>query len=202
MFARTERLNTSRYPDNPLPLFPLLMKRPIHQLALLTLVSGVLIESLISVNAQTAPNENTATPVNRIKAPDGFKVELLYSVPSETQGSWVNLCTDDKGRIIACDQYGGLYRFPAPTAGQALDPASIEKMPVDIRAVNGMLWAFDALYVAVNDYDNKMEDGVYRITDSNGDDQLDKVELLRAMNASGDHGVHAVLLAPDGKSSF
>ena len=49
-------------------------------------------------NAGLAIGENKATPVGRIKAPKDFKVELLYSVPGGDQGSWVNLCTDDKGR--------------------------------------------------------------------------------------------------------
>ena len=53
-------------------------------------------------------------------------------------------------------------------------------MPVDIRVVNGMVWAFDALYVGVNDT-WKIPSGLYRITDSDGDDELDKVEMLRAM---------------------
>ena len=61
-----------------------------------------------------AIGENKATPPSRIKAAKDFQVELLYSVPGGEQGSWVNLCTDPKGRIIASDQYGGLYRF-APT---------------------------------------------------------------------------------------
>ncbi len=149
-----------------------------------------------------AVGENKATPPSRIKVAKDFKVELLYSVPGDTQGSWVNLCTDPKGRIIASDQYGGLYRFSPPAPGQPLDPAKVEKMPAQIRAANGLLWAFDALYVGVNDYERKIPSGVYRITDSDGDDQLDKVELLRAIKAGGDHGVHAILLAPDGKSLF
>lgn len=152
--------------------------------------------------ASRAVGENKATPAERIKAPPGFKVELLHSVPAETQGSWVNLCVDPKGRVIASDQYGGLYRFQPPAPGQPLDPATIEKMPAQIRAANGLLWAFDALYVGVNDYERKIASGVYRLTDSDGDDQLDKVELLRAIKAAGDHGVHAILPAPDGKSLF
>lgn len=146
--------------------------------------------------------ENRATPVERIKAAKGFQVELLYSVPSGEQGSWVNLCLDDKGRILASDQYGGLYRFAAPPAGQPLDPAAIEKAPAEIRAINGMLWAFGALYVAVNDYEKKIESGLYRLSDSDGDDRLDKVELLRAMEARGDHGVHAILPTPDGQALY
>ncbi len=147
-------------------------------------------------------NENKATPPGRIKVAKDFKVELLYSVPIAEQGSWVNLCVDGKGRIIASDQYGGLYRFAAPAAGQPLDAASIQKVPAEIKGANGLLWAFDALWVGVNDYENADNCGLYRITDSDGDDQLDKVEKLRGMQARGDHGVHAVVLAPDGKSIF
>jgi len=147
-------------------------------------------------------NENKATPIDRIKVLKDFQVELLYSVPGQVEGSWVNLCLDNKGRMLASDQYGGLFRFALPPAGQALDPKSVERMAVDIRAVNGMAFAFGALYVGVNDYEKKVPSGLYRITDSNGDDQLDKVELLRAIEANGDHGVHAVVPTPDGKSLF
>ncbi len=149
-----------------------------------------------------AINENRATPRDRITVKEGFDVELLYSVPGETQGSWVNLCLDDKGRLIASDQFGGLYRFPAPAPGEALDPADIEKVPAEIEAVNGMLWAFGALYVGVNEYRDPSKSGLYRLTDSNGDDRLDKVELLRQISARGDHGVHAIRLSPDGESLF
>ena len=149
-----------------------------------------------------AVNENKATPIARIKALKDFKVELLYSVPSAEQGSWVNLCTDAKGRIIASDQYGGLFRFAPPAPGQPLDPATIEKIPAAIRAANGLLWMYNGLYVAVNDYENKIPSGLYRVTSSKNDDTLDKVELLREMNARGDHGVHAIVPAPDGQSLF
>jgi putative heme-binding domain-containing protein len=144
-----------------------------------------------------AIGENKATPVGRIKAPAGFKVELLYSVPGAEQGSWVALCTDDKGRIYASDQYGDLYRFPAPAAGETLKAADIKKLPVNIRAINGMTWAFGALYAGVNDYEKKIPSGFYRLSDSDGDDQIDKVELLRDIQSGGDHGVHKVVVTPD-----
>jgi putative heme-binding domain-containing protein len=146
--------------------------------------------------------ENQATPIENISVKKGFKIELLFTVPKERLGSWVNLCLDNKNRIIASDQFGGLYRFEVPAKGKTLKESDIEKIPVDIRAANGLLWAFDSLYVAVNDYEKKMESGVYRLTDSNGDDQLDKVEKLRGMQARGDHGVHALILSPDKKSIY
>jgi hypothetical protein len=142
----------------------------------------------------------TATPVNKIHLPEGFKTELLYSIPKEKEGSWVNLCIDSKGRLIASDQYGGLYRVKLPPTGEA-KPVGIEKIPAQIGEAQGLLWAFDCLYVVVNS-DNREKNGLYRVRDTDGDDQLDSVELLRSLSGDGEHGPHAVLLTSDGKSLF
>jgi putative heme-binding domain-containing protein len=149
-----------------------------------------------------AIGENKATPVSRIRTLPGFQVELIYSVPGQDQGSWVNLTTDDAGRIYVSDQYGMLYRFKAPAAGRTLSQGDVEKVPAEIRGVNGMLFAFGALYVGVNDYEKKIPSGVYRITDSNSDDMPDKVEMLREFDAGSDHGVHAILKTPDGRGLY
>ncbi len=154
------------------------------------------------IGAVTEKAGNKATPVSRIKAARGFKVELLYSVPGDTQGSWINLCTDNKGRLLASDQFGGLYRMTPPAIGETLSADDVQPVSADIRAANGMVWAFGALYVAVNDFQQKMQSGLYRVTDSDGDDELDKVELLRAVQAKGGHGIHAVVPTPDGKGLF
>ncbi len=152
--------------------------------------------------AGAAVGGNTATPVDLISAAEGFQVELLYSVPSQEQGSWVNLCTDDQGRLLVSDQFGGLYRITPPPAGKPVTAGSVEKVPADIRAVNGMIWSNGALYVGVNDYERKIPSGLYRISDSNGDDQLDKVETLREVSSKSDHGVHALVPTPDGEGFY
>ena len=73
------------------------------------------------------------------------------------------------------DQFGKLYKITPPQPGNTLAQTDIKPLNVDIRAVNGMVWAFDALYVGVNDYERKIPSGLYRITDSDGDDELDVV---------------------------
>ena len=83
----------------------------------------------IATSTAHAQFETTATPVDKLIVAKGFEVELLYTVPKAEQGSWVNLCVDGKGRIIASDQFGGLYRFPAPSVGQPLQAKDIEKVP-------------------------------------------------------------------------
>jgi putative heme-binding domain-containing protein len=146
--------------------------------------------------------EPTATPVSNIKVQEGFKVELLYSVPGDEQGSWANLCADDKGRLLVSDQFGGLYRITPPAPDTTVSPQDIESVPAEVRGVNGMVWAFGSLYVGVNDYEQKIPSGLYRVSDSNADDQLDDVELLHNVKSKSDHGVHAVVPTPDGKAFY
>ncbi len=140
----------------------------------------------------------TATPIGQIKAADGFRVELLYSVPKETQGSWVSMCSGPEGRLIVSDQNGALYRVLPPRVGQT-GPVEVEPIPVELGEAQGLLWAFDSLYVVVN-RGGKYDSGLYRVRDTNGDDRLDHVQLLRKLNGGGEHGPHAVRLTPDGKS--
>ena len=51
----------------------------------------------------------------------------------------MNLCLDGQNRIIASDQFGGLYRFKAPAKNQTLKESDVEKIPANIRAANGLL---------------------------------------------------------------
>ena len=96
-----------------------------------------------------ASAQGESTPIERLKVADGFQVERLYSVPKDKEGSWVNLCVDPKGRLIVSDQYGGLFRVTPPAIGTD-DEIKIEKINVDIGEAQGLLWAFEALYVVVN----------------------------------------------------
>jgi len=143
-----------------------------------------------------------ATPVDQIKLAEGFEAELLYSVPKSEQGSWVAMTHDDKGRLIVSDQYGALYRFSVPAPGEVLGRADVEKIEVDIGGAHGLLYAFDALYVSLNTGEHGGR-GLYRITDSDGDDKFDKKELLKKFEEQGgEHGPHAIVLSPDKKSLY
>lgn len=175
-------------------------------------VSGLLMAAWLAVvlpvqataqdvgNGKRAPKP-AATPASRIKAPKGFNVELIYSVPKQTQGSWVNIAVDPKGRLIVSDQYGRLYRVTLPALGGKADEIKVDPITVAIGEAHGLLWAFDSLYVVVN-RGRRYDSGLYRVTDTNGDDRLDKVELLRKLDGGGEHGPHGVVLSPDGKSLY
>ncbi len=141
-------------------------------------------------------------PAGVFQVQEGFQVELLYTVPKDTQGSWVNLTTDHKGRIITSDQGNqGLYRItPAPigskeeTKVEALD-VKIDGKPVS--GAQGLLSAFGSLYVCCNGGPGS---GLYRCTDTDGNDTYDKVERLKSFQGGGEHGPHGLRVTPDGKS--
>lgn len=147
-----------------------------------------------------AARQPRATPAESLKVAEGFQVELLYSVPKDQLGSWVSVCTDPKGRLIVSDQYGGLFRVTPPAAGSD-EEIKIEKIDVDIGEAQGLLWAFDSLYVVVNK-GQKYDSGLYRVRDTDGDDQLDHLETLRKLEGGGEHGPHAILPTADGKSLY
>ena len=129
----------------------------------------------------------------------GFQVEKLYTVPKAEQGSWVCMTFDNKGRIIASDQDGkGLYRITPPKAGSS-EETKVEKLDVKISSAQGLLYAFDSLYVVINGGPGS---GLYRLRDTKGNDQFDEVKKLKAFAGGGEHGPHAVRLTPDGKSLY
>ncbi|MDP6468726.1 MAG: c-type cytochrome [Pirellulaceae bacterium] len=129
----------------------------------------------------------------------GFQVELLYTVPKNQQGSWVSIAFDDRGRLIASDQGGhGLYRITPPSI-DGKGETKVERLSAKITSAQGLLYAFDSLYVSVNGGPGS---GLYRLRDTSGDDQFDEVLKLKALAGGGEHGPHALRLSPDGKSIY
>ena len=142
----------------------------------------------------------------QLQVPEGFEVDLVYSVPLEEQGSWVALTPDSAGRLITSDQFGGLYRV---TLGDGDSVTEVEKLDLPIGHAQGLLYAYDSLYVTVNLYRTSKEkvaqgSGFYRVLDTDGDDRFDQVKLLKRLeavdneNGHGEHGPHAAVFGPDG----
>jgi putative heme-binding domain-containing protein len=129
----------------------------------------------------------------------GFQVELLYTVPKDTHGSWVSLALDPQGRILASDQDKlGLSRItPSPIGSK--EPTRVEKLALPVTAAQGMLYAFDSLYLSINGGPGS---GFYRAQDTDGDGEMDDVQKLMEFRGGGEHGPHAIRLSPDGKSLY
>lgn len=166
------------------------------QLALALAVAGLFIKP---VHVEAADVPSASVPSVPIKVPPGFRVEAVYRVPKE-QGSWVSLTPDPRGRLIVSDQFGSLYRVAVPERDGP--PVAVEPLKVAVGSAQGLLWAFDSLYVVVNRSKDDGGSGLYRLRDRNGDDQFEEVSLLRAMDGEGEHGPHAIVPGPDGRSLY
>ncbi|MEM6363931.1 MAG: L-sorbosone dehydrogenase [Planctomycetota bacterium] len=131
------------------------------------------------------------TPPDAFSVPDGFAVELVHEVEADAQGSWVSLTVDPSGRLIACDQEGGLFRIDlqGPTA-------RVEPLAIDLAGAQGLLCAFGSLYANVNLRQGK-QNGLWRLTDTDGDDQYDTKTRIVPLEGGSEHGPHAVILSPD-----
>jgi putative heme-binding domain-containing protein len=129
----------------------------------------------------------------------GFQVERIFTVPRDQLGSWVAIAFDPQGRLVASDQGDqGLSRVTLPAPGSG-DAATVEKLSLPITSAQGLLFAFDSLYLSVNGGPGS---GLYRAQDTTGDDQWDRVEKLKEFRGGGEHGPHALRLSPDGKSIY
>lgn len=169
-------------------------RRLAHILLLSTLGVIVLAMGLATPNSASGQ----AGSADRLKLPPGFKADLVYSVPQE-QGSWVSITNDPKGRLIASDQYGKLYRVTINDDA----PPIVEPIDLNIGRAQGLLHAFGSLYVVATDGGrNAPVPGLYRVRDTDNDDKYDNVELLRQFQGRSEHGPHAVILGPDKKSLY
>jgi len=186
---------------------------------LFALSAVLLVSSLLSGQVSA----DSIGPATGLKVADGFNVDLIYDVPKDQQGSWVAMTVDPKGRLITSDQYGQLYRVTLPSpkgpdqvlvekigakvgAAQGLyrvtlpspkgpDQVLVEKIGAKVGAAQGLAYFHDSLYVV----DSAKQQGVYRVRDTDGDDQFDKVEKLLTLKGGGEHGPHGIVPGPDGK---
>ncbi len=204
-------------------------RRSFNAAATLTRVLFLLNVTALTISAEPIPNEKSsdlpeASIPAALQVAPGFKVDLLYSVPKAEQGSWVSIALDPKGRLLTADQYGSLYRISLPPINTAKG-TQVERLKVTLPAVpmtpdfeaipkrmrdaeggipaigaHGLLYAFNSLYVMVGEVPNKR--GLWRLRDTNGDDQFEEITYLREMKGGGEHGPHSLALSPDGKSIY
>ena len=128
-----------------------------------TVVIAAIAFSLFSSSRHTMADGLGVPSPEQFRVAEGFRVDLVHEV---TEGSWVCMTLDPKGRLIACDQYGGLYRISLDEESNAGTPTKVEKLNSQIQGAQGLLCAFGSLYANVNS--NEAPSGVWRLTDTDG----------------------------------
>jgi len=165
--------------------------------------------TLVFLACNTEISTDEAEKPIEFNLPENFELEELYQPSKNEQGSWVALAPGPNNDIYACDQYGKIYHFNVPAIGSTLNNTDVRPLDIEIGEAHGLLWAFNSLYVSVNknwkdDVPDEEENGsgVYRITDSDNDGELDKVEMLLKLSGAGEHGPHSLVLSPDEKEIY
>jgi glucose/arabinose dehydrogenase len=184
---------------------------------ILIMVSLVLTISCGEQNkADLGAAQSTNPKLTKLKLQPGFEAEHLYSPAENDKGSWVAMTFDNKGRLITSDQYGTLYRMEIAPIGSENLTHNIEKLKIQTEEqvadsviqmgyAQGLLYAFNSLYVMVNHRGSEefeKTSGLYRLQDTNNDDQYDSITLLKLLNGAGEHGPHSIVPSPDGKSLY
>lgn len=124
----------------------------------------------------------------------GFQAELLYRPHLDREGSWVALCAGRGNELFAADQYGRIYVVTPPPIDDFTSDVQITTLDLQLQGAQGLCWAFDSLYVMASGR------GLMRVTDDNGDGLPETARLLLEMTESGEHGTHAIVASPDGRS--
>ena len=170
-------------------------------LASVLIATGVSLADAVSENEPYHVDPDTGITLLR-----EFDADLVYAVP-ESQGSWVAMAFDPKGRLIVSDQDDkGVFRV---TLANDDDPSSTMKveslkgfpyLPIKwgrrtVGGALGFLYAFDSLYMS------SMK-GFYRIRDTDGDDTYDEFTLLKKLGVGYEHSAHSIIKSEDGQALY
>jgi len=180
------------------------IRRPVLRGVAVVLLAGCAVAAIAAEptrkprRAPELPPLEAPVAGNGVQIASGFRLELLYTVPRDRQGSWVALTVDPQGRLIAGDQYGGLFRIRPPALGSA-EAAAVEPLATGLKGAHGVLYAHGSLYVVINESEPT---GLYRLRDLDGQGRFGAPELILPLDGGKEHGPHSVLAGPDGRSLY
>jgi len=137
------------------------------------------------------PGGGQATPVDSISVPAGFRAQLLRSA-EKGEGSWISMTFDNRGRIVLGRDKRGVVRLSLNDERDSID--HVEVIDNKLQHCRGILWAHDSLYVCATN-----ASGLFRLRDTNGDDQFDSVQEMKSFDYKSryGHGPNQVVLGPD-----
>ncbi len=121
----------------------------------------------------------------------GFKVELVHVADPATEGSWISLGKDNKGRLIIGGQGGQPILQVTLKDGKV---ESMQKLDLGVSEVMGVLFAHDHLYLNAR---GKEGFGLYKCRPKT-DGGYESGQFLKAFAGGGEHGPHGLALGQDG----
>ncbi|MFK7790746.1 MAG: sorbosone dehydrogenase family protein, partial [Phycisphaeraceae bacterium] len=145
---------------------------------------------------------------------DGFLVEKLFDTDKATHGSWVAICAGPDNTLFVTSQYRDyqakiegknvkkqrqtLFTIKPPAVDDHEGKTEVIGHPVDINGAQGLRYAFGSLYIM----ESGRQNGLVRVTDTDGDGLYDSKELLLNIWGGGEHGTHAIVPTADGKGLY
>ncbi|HEX3998990.1 MAG TPA: c-type cytochrome [Pirellulales bacterium] len=144
----------------------------------------------------SAPQSDAAgDPAAVLETLPGFSIQTVLKADRVTNGSWICMTKDPKGRLLLGGQRA------QPITRLTLDNGKLvkeERLHIPVTETMGMLFVGNVLYLDGAGRDGRF--GLYRCRDTKEDDSYDDVELLREWHGgAGEHGAHGIVLGPDKK---
>ena len=134
-----------------------------------------------------------ANPEEFLDTLPGFKIELVMQADAKSNGSWICMTKDPKGRLLLGGQRDQLITRVTLEDGKV---AKQEILQIPVTEVMGMLFIDNVLYLNGAGQDGKF--CLFRCKDTKNDDSYDDVEMLREWRGGGgEHGAHGIVLGPD-----
>lgn len=154
--------------------------------------------------AAAGPGGGGRGPAADVSADDvqtlaGFKVEMILRADRTENGSWISMAKSTNGRLWLGGQVSQPVTRVTITDGK-VSKQEVFRLPVG--EAMGMLEVGNSLYInGARMAEGQRTFGLWRIKNLKDDGTHDPIELLREWpRGSGEHGAHAILLAPDKKS--
>jgi len=134
---------------------------------------------------------------DRFIVPDGFRVDTVAS--SELTGSLIAMTFDSLGRPTISREHGSAGILDDSDGDGRYD--RIIDFGSEVKESQGLYWIGRSLYSSGRGPGRVPDgDGLYRISDDDGDDVADRMEMLtKYRGGMGGHGPHAITLGPDGQ---
>ncbi len=160
-------------------------------------ISCLLAIVILSANgfllALTANSASGADLAQRFSVPKGFRIECVAD--HELTGSLWAMTFDHQGRIVVSRQKSPIVTLIDQDNDGRCDLAK----PFNDRLTHseGLTFVDGSLYTVGQGPDWV---GLYRLTDDNGDDQADRIELVGPFGSKGmgEHAPHGIVYGPDG----